>query len=151
MRGIVMRLAGLVGLVTVTESPSQAVWQADLSIRGLTVSESPGRLTVRVVLGADLGEAMAARVEVLLPVGVGIVEVSPGCAPGPAPPGMTALRARVVCSLGDLPPRSSREVQVSTTVPPAGIAAGFGAMALSDTPDPRPANNFAERTLTANH
>ena len=65
-----------------------------------------------------LAGALAARVEILLPVGVGLVELSPGCIAGPSPPGVSALRGRVVCRLGDL-----------------------------DTPDPRPGNNFAERAL----
>lgn len=123
------------------------LWQADLQVRHLTVSEARGNLTARVVIVAENGEALAARVEVLLPVGVGIVALGPSCVAGPNRTGISELRARVECTLGNMPARSSRELYVVTTTPPAGIARGFAAVAMSDTPDPKPANNFAERAL----
>jgi hypothetical protein len=124
----------------------QHVWHADLQVRSLTVTaaESDGRLTARVVVTAAQGEAIGARVEILLPVGVGIVELGPGCAPGPGAPGVPSLRARVVCTIGTLRSREVREFRVTTTAAPAGVAPRFGAMATSDTPDPNPKNNFAE-------
>lgn len=125
----------------------QHVWQADLEIRSLAVSDSSGRLTATIVVVAALGEAMAVRVEVMLPVGVGIVRISAGCVPGPSAPGVPSLRARVICTIGNLPPRVTREVSVTTTTPPAGMARRFGAMAMSDTPDPKPGNNFAEQVV----
>jgi hypothetical protein len=36
---------------------------------------------------------------------------------------------------------------VMTTLPPSGIPRTFGAFALSDTPDPKPGNNYAEGML----
>lgn len=135
-------LAGLVPTAS-----QQAIWQADLQIRSLTVTADHGTLTARVVIGSEFGEARATRVEVLLPVGVGLVEAGEGCAASPGPPGVSVLRARVICQLGNLPAHSSRTFQVLTTTPPIGIARGFGVMAMSDTPDPRPGNNFAEKTI----
>lgn len=126
---------------------SQALWQADLQVHGLTVSQARGSLTARIVVRSELGEAMGARVEVLLPVGVGLLKTSPGCNAGPHPSGISDLQGRVVCRLGDLAPRSSREVEVVTTEPPRGVVRAFGVVALSDTPDPRPANNFAEKAI----
>ena len=126
---------------------AQAVWQADLRIRDISASAADGGLRLQVVVATELGEAMAARVEIFLPVGVGLKEMAPGCVPGPNPQGVSDLRARVICRLGDIPPRSSREVHVVTTAPPPGLPRRFGAVALSDTPDPRPGNNFAEREL----
>lgn len=120
------------------------VWQADLQVRSLSVTESGGELTAKLSVVTELGEARAARVEVMLPVGVGIVRLGSGCAPGPSPPGVPSLRARVICTAGDLRPRDVREFMVTTTVPPRGIEARFGVMAMSDTPDPKPGNNFAE-------
>jgi hypothetical protein len=125
--------------------PQYVLWQADLLIRSLTVSEAKGNLTARAVVVAEFGEALAVRVEVLLPVGVGIVRLAPGCVPGPNVTGIAALRARVECNLGNMPARSSRELFVVTTTPPSGVARGFAVVAMSDTPDPKPANNFAER------
>lgn len=122
----------------------QHVWHADLQVRTLAVTESDGNLTARVVVAVEQGEAMGARVEILLPVGVGIVQLAPGCAPGPSAPGVPSLRARVVCTIGTLRPRDVREFRVTTTAAPAGVAPRFGAMATSDTPDPNPGNNFAE-------
>jgi len=125
----------------------QVLWQADLQIRTLAVSDNGGRLTAKFTVVAEFGEARATRVEILLPVGVGIVDMVAGCHPGPSAPGISVLRARVECSLGNLPPRSPRELYVVTTRPPAGVSRGFGVIALSDTPDPRPSNNFAERVV----
>lgn len=125
----------------------QHVWQADLQIRSLSVSESGGHLIAKVVVASGLGEAMAVRIEVMLPVGVGIVKVGAGCAPGPSAPGVPSLRARVICLIGNLRPHDIREFSVTTTTPPAGMASRFGAMAMSDTPDPKPGNNFAERVI----
>jgi hypothetical protein len=125
----------------------RTLWQADLQIRRLTVSEDKGNLMARVVVAAEFGEALGARVEMLLPVGVGIVTLGPGCVAGPGVAGIRELRARVECALGDMPARSHREVFVVTTTPPIGVVRGFGAVAMSETPDPRPGNNFAERAI----
>lgn len=125
----------------------QHVWQSDLQIKSLTVSEARGNLTARFVVIAEIGEAMSAKVEIMLPPGVGIVELGSGCTPGANPPGVTALRARVLCTLGNLAPRTPKELYVITTTPPARGSTGFGVIALSDTPDPRPGNNFAEKGM----
>ena len=125
----------------------RTLWQADLQIRSLTVSEDKGNLTARVVVAAEFGEALAARVEMLLPVGVGIVTLGPGCVAGPGVAGIRELRARVVCTLGNMPARTNRELFVVTTTPPNGVVRGFGAVAMSETPDPKPGNNFAERAI----
>ena len=125
----------------------RALWQADLSILSLTVTEAKGNLTARVVVSAEVGEALGARVEVLLPVGVGIVTLGSGCVAGPDVTGISALRARVECTLGNMPARSNREFFVVTTTPPNGVARGFAVVAMSDTPDPKPGNNFAERVV----
>jgi hypothetical protein len=143
---LVSGFAGL-GLGAPREAPQYALWQADLQVRSLTISEARGNLTARVVIVAEFGEALAARVEVLLPVGVGVVTLGPGCVAGPNRTGISELRARVQCSLGNMPDRSSRELFVVTTTPPNGVARGFAVVAMSDTPDPKPANNFVERVI----
>lgn len=137
---------GLFG-ISVDTAGGQHVWQADLQIRSLTVSEARGNLTARFVVIAEIGEAMAATVEIMLPPGVGIVEMGEGCKAGANPPGVSALRARVLCTIGNLPARSQREFFVTTTKPPARGSTDFGVIALSDTPDPRPGNNFAEKGI----
>jgi hypothetical protein len=70
-----------------------------------------------------------------------------GCTASAGPPGIRTLQARVTCELGNIAVRGSREVFVMTTIPPAGIPRSFGAFVMSDTPDPKPANNFAEGRL----
>jgi hypothetical protein len=125
----------------------RVLWQSDLQIRSLTVSMENGNLTARVVVAAEMGEALGARVDLLLPVGVGIVAMGKGCRAGPDVTGISELRARVECTLGNLPARTNRTLFVVTTTPPAGVARGFGAVAMSDTPDPKPGNNFAERAI----
>jgi hypothetical protein len=42
---------------------------------------------------------------------------------------------------------TNKEVFVVTTMPPAGIARGFGVVVMSETPDPKPGNNFLERVI----
>ena len=128
-------------------APQYALWQADLQVRGLTVSETGGNLRAQVVIAAESGEALAARVEVLLPVGVGIVSMAPGCRAGPSPDGIRELRARVECRLGNLQSPATRALIVVTTLPPRGVVRGFAVVAMSDTPDPKPGNNFAERVI----
>ena len=123
------------------------LWQADLQIRSLTVSEANGNLTARIIVSAEVGEALAARVDVLLPVGVGIVTLGTGCVAGPNVTGISALRARVECTLGNMPARTIREFFVVTTTPPNGVTRGFAVVAMSDTPDPKPGNNFLERVI----
>lgn len=140
-------LLGVLAAPARTGTPQLAVWQADLQVQSLTVTAAKGTLTARVVIGSEFGEAVAARAEVLLPVGVGLLETPDGCTASPGPSGVSGLRARVICQLGNLPAHSSRTFQVLTTSPPVGVARGFGVIAMSDTPDPRPANNFAERTI----
>lgn len=125
----------------------QPLWQADLQIRKLTVWMANGNLSARVVVGSEFGEAIAARLEVLLPVGVGIIHMDAGCSPGPSAPQLPSLRARIICVVGNLPSRASREYTVTTTIPPLGVARRFGVMASSDTPDPKPGNNFAEKAV----
>lgn len=141
----VILLAGSLGFAPA--ALAQTFWQADLQIRNLVVSESEGRLNARVVVVSELGAARAVRLELLLPVGVGLLELSPDCQASPGPEGVSEPRARVICRLGDLPLRASRVVQVATTLPPPGVTRGFGVMAVSDTPDPRPGNNFAEKAI----
>jgi hypothetical protein len=144
------RFAALLLSVLATLGPDarqRPLWQADLQIRSLTVSEDRGNLTARIIVTAEVGEALAARVEVLLPVGVGIVTLGPGCVAGPSMAGIRELRARVECILGDLPARSLREFFVVTTSPPNGVSRGFAAVAMSETPDPKPGNNFAQRAI----
>jgi len=143
---LVIGFAGL-GLGARRQVVQYTLWQADLQVRSLTVSEAKGNLTARVLIVAEIGEALAARVEVLLPVGVGIVTLGPGCVAGPNRTGISELRARVECSLGNMAARSNRELFVITTTPPNGIARGFAVVAMSDTPDPKPENNFVQRVI----
>jgi hypothetical protein len=127
---------------------SPPVWQADVTVQALDVTalKRGGPVTARVVIATANEDARAVRVEVLLPVGVGVLKVSDSCRASPSP--VETLSARVSCALGDMPVRARREVAVTTSggsAPDARLR--FAAFAYSDTPDPRPANNFAERVL----
>ena len=145
--------AGVAGCVAVlitgwSAKADDRFWQADVQIQSLRVTRVEGNLMGRIVVtsGRD-DEARAARLEILVPVGVGIVRMAAGCSASAGPPGVSALRARVTCELGTIPVGGSREIFVATTIPPSGIPKSFGAFAMSDTPDPKPGNNFAEKTL----
>lgn len=139
-------LASLI-LTVLTGARQTPLWQADVQIRSLTVTEEKGQLTARGIVVVAAGDALDVRVDLLLPVGVGIVSLGKECRAGPSPTGISELRARVECKLGNLSAKAERTVLVVTTAPPPGVARGFGVMAISDTPDPRPGNNFAERVI----
>ena len=129
-------------------SAEEQLWRADIRIQSLRVTRLDANLLARVVVYSENDdEARAARVEILVPVGVGIVRMAAGCTASSGPPGISILRARVSCELSTLPVRSTREVFVMTTIPPARIPTSFGAFVMSDTPDPNPGNNFAEGRL----
>lgn len=133
---------------TVSRGAAQEVWQADLRIQALEVTRIDANLVARVVVYSDNNdEARAVHVEIMLPVGVGVVRTAAGCQASASPPGVSVLRARVICDLGTLPVRTSREVFVMTTSPLTNTPKTFAVFALSETPDPRPSNNYAERTL----
>jgi len=127
---------------------AQALYQTDLRISAMDVTASGTTITAKatVIAGAP-GEARGVQLEFLLPAGVGLLEAAAGCAAGPSPPGVSSLRARVVCQLGTLAEGGKREVFVTTTSPPSGTAKTYAAFARSDTPDTKPGNNYAERTL----
>ena len=143
-------MTGMVALLLWGESAGaqEALWRADIQIQSLRVTRLDANLLLRVVVYSDNDdEARAARVEILVPVGVGIVRMAAGCSASAGPPGMRVLQARVTCELGNVAVRDSREVFVMTTTPRPGTASVFGAFAMSDTPDPKPGNNFAEGRL----
>ena len=124
------------------------IWQSDLRIESLDASElkSGGSVNARIVVAAGAADpARSVRVEIMLPIGVGVLRLGDGCKPSPSP--VNGLNARVTCEVGDIPARGSKEVSLATTARPAGFPLRFAAFAFSDTPDPAPANNFAERAL----
>jgi hypothetical protein len=123
------------------------VWQSDLQIQSLEAAEvrSGGSLNARIVITAEGSDpARAVRVEIMLPIGVGVLRLADGCKPSASP--VTGLNARVTCDVGDVQPRGTREITISTTSRASTIPLRFAAFAYSDTPDPSPANNFAEKT-----
>jgi hypothetical protein len=128
---------------------AQRTWQADLSIQSLqvTVLTPGGTLVERVAVTTDSGAAKDVRVEIMLPIGVGVLRTADGCKASPSP--VQSLHARVTCALGDVPARAERDVSIMISAPPGGGGgrARFAAFALSDTPDPLPSNNFIERVL----
>jgi hypothetical protein len=123
------------------------VWQSDLQIASLEAAElrSGASINARIVISAEGSDpAQAAKVEIMLPIGVGVLRLANGCRPSASP--VTGLNARVTCDIGDLQPRGTREITISTTNRASTIPLRFAAFAYSDTPDPSPANNFAEKT-----
>jgi Domain of unknown function DUF11 len=134
--------------------PAPRVWKADVRVQALELSEAKlgaggvkgGPLSVHIVVTTESDDvARAVRVEVMLPIGVGVLRVPSGCRPSPSP--VTALNARVTCELGDLPVRALRELLITTTARVSNAPLHVAVFALSDTPDPFPANNFADKAL----
>ena len=128
---------------------SPRVWQADLAIQSFEVAtlKPGGPITTRVVVATGNDEARGVHLEMLLPVGIGVLRVPDGCRPSPSP--VASLNGRVSCAIGDMPVRALREVSVTTSGVSADPRPHFAVFVFSDTPDPRPTNNFAERALGA--
>ncbi len=128
--------------------PRQQVWQADIQIRTLEVTKTRAGMSARVVVYTEHDdEARDARLLILLPVGVGVERLAPGCAATPGPSMVPSLRATVACDLGAIADRGYREVALTTSLPPDGQPKRFGVFAYSGTPDPVPGNNYAERVV----
>jgi hypothetical protein len=126
----------------------QQVWQADIQIRTLEVTKSRKAMSVRVVVYTENDdEARDARLLVLLPVGVGVERLAPGCEATPGPSMVPSLRAAVTCSLGGIADRGYREVGLTISRPAEGSPRRLGVFAYSATPDPVPGNNYAERVV----
>lgn len=129
-------------------SAGQQTWKADVQIRTLEITKARSGMTARVVVYTENDdEARDARLLILLPVGVGVERLASGCAASPGPSMVPSLRATVACDLGPIADRGYREVVLMTTLPPEGMPKRFGVFAYSGTPDPVPANNYAERTI----
>jgi hypothetical protein len=141
------RLAALAPLLALGAGGStQAAWQADLRIERIELTQASGLVTVRVALYSDNDHpARNAAVHIFLPVGSKAARVPPGCLPSPSP--SDGSQARVDCQLGELRVREGRDVSLVATVPSTG--GRFAAFVFSDTPDPVPSNNYAERVLPA--
>jgi hypothetical protein len=148
-----MRTAGLAALAAVGlgagpgAAPIQQVWRADLRIQSLDVqSLGAGGYALRLVVTSDRDDAaQSARLELLLPVGVGVLRATPGCRPSPSP--INGLAGRLTCELGTIPARGTREITVAMSSPGSGARPRVAAMVMSDTPDPVPGNNYLEREL----
>ncbi len=125
---------------------TQAGWQADVRIQSIELVAVKGRsLNARIVITSDNdGDARNTRLEILLPVGVGVSRLAPGCRASSVP-GQVAVNARVSCDLGDIPVRGIREVTIATSAPAPNVLMRVAAFVMSDTPDPMPSNNYAER------
>ena len=124
------------------------VWQADIQIRTLEVTRGKTTMSARVVVYSDNDDdAQDARLLILLPVGVGIDRLAPGCTASRGPSMVPALRAAVACEMGSIRNRGFHEVTVTTTLPADRSPKRFGVFTYSSTPDPSPGNNYAERTI----
>ena len=130
-------------------APTQGrVWQADIQVRTLEITKTKTNMSARVVVYTERNDAARdARLLILLPVGVGIERLGPGCAASAGPSMVPALRAMVLCDLGVIENGAYKEVAVTTTLPAEPLPKRFGVFAYSSTPDPAPGNNYAERTI----
>jgi hypothetical protein len=125
---------------------AQPAWQADIRIEALQVTRTGSTLVGRVIVTSDNGaDALGAHLDLLLPIGATITQLVPGCRAGSGNQGVVGL---VSCDLGTLPVRSVRVVTVAATIPATSGPARLGAFVRSDTPDPVPANNYADRAAT---
>jgi hypothetical protein len=156
------RLTAAVALaITMNEGDAQAVWQADVRVQLLEVTAlrpaptltarrsdsttGAQQLSARVVITSDNDDdARSVRLDILLPVGAGVIRYPSGCQASPS--AVSTLTGRVTCDLGNIPVRGLREIVISTTGT-VSKGARFAAIVTSDTPDPTPGNNFAEQVV----
>ena len=158
--GALALLAVLALAAPVNGAASQAVWQADVRVQLLEItalrsapvakrldaaSTGSRQLSARVVITSDNDDdARGVRLDILLPVGAGVMRLPPGCQASPS--AVATLAGRVTCELGSIPVRGLREIVIATTgTVPSG--AHFAALVTSETPDPTPGNNFAEQVV----
>jgi hypothetical protein len=147
MNGVGRLVVGLSPFLGCAPAAAQEVWQADVRVQTLEVAPAgKGAVTVRIAITSDNDDdAHGTRVEILVPIGAGVVRLAPGCRPSPSP--VTGLVGRVICDLGTVPVRGLREVTIALSVPPSGFSRRVGVFVGSDTPDPIPGNNYAEREV----
>jgi hypothetical protein len=145
---LTLAVLSLVAYSTSTFYRQGQIWQADVQIRTLEVTRTKSAITVRVVVYTEKDdEARNSHLIVLLPLGVGIERLGPGCTAMAGPSMLPSLRAAVDCDLGSIPDKGIREAVVTTTIPPDVVPKRFGVFVYSSTPDPNPGNNYAERTI----
>ena len=143
MPGAHLLVAAIVALFVGQGPPPQA----DIRVESLALVRNADRtVTARVAITSDNNSvARAARLELFIPVGAVVTRLEAGCrAVSVAGPAATA---RVSCDLGDLPVRAIKTVAVTTNPVRSGVPYRVAAFVQSDTPDPLPANNYAERIL----
>ena len=142
-----LSLSGLCLLGLPAGLGAQRTWQADIRIKTLEVQPvGQASLSVRIQVTSDDREtARESRLEILVPVGLDVLRVGPGCRPSAS--ALANVTGRVTCELGDIPVRGLREVMLVTSRPPAANGARFAAFVMSSTPDPVPTNNYAERAI----
>ncbi|HJU89240.1 MAG TPA: hypothetical protein VJ672_07610 [Gemmatimonadaceae bacterium] len=156
----VLAMLAVTAAATAAVIPKQEVWQADVRVQALEVTPlrvatntatstaraAGGQLSMRAVITSDNDDdARRVRLEVLLPIGVGVLRLGPGCQAGAS--AVSTLTGRVTCDLGDIPVRGLREVVITTTGPVNGGGGRFAVFVTSDTPDPLPSNNYSERAI----
>ena len=133
-------------LFSVTNVLAQARSQADVQVRSMTAARVGDTLVCKFeVFSFHDDDAVNTTARVLLPVGTKFLSSATACV------GSTAVRdgtqAFATCDIGRLGVGESKTVQVVTTLPHiATIRKTFGAFAWSETPDPRPRNNYGEAT-----
>ena len=146
MIGRMMVALAALSIGRVAAASAQEVWQADVRIQSLEVTGGRGSIAIRVVVTSDNDDdAMGVRLDVLLPVGAGVMRLAQGCRASPSP--VANLAARVTCELGTIVVRGLREVTIAASTPPPGPGHKVAVVVMSDTPDPEPANNYAERMV----
>ena len=146
MIGRMMVALAALSIGRVAAASAQEVWQADVRIQSLEVTGGRGSIAIRVVVTSDNDDdAMGVRLDLLLPVGAGVMRLAQGCRASPSP--VANLAARVTCELGTIVVRGLREVTIAASTPPPGPGHKVAVVVMSDTPDPEPANNYAERMV----
>ena len=136
----------IVGTGLLSPGGQQRLRQSDIGIQVITVQVEAGELISRVVVYAGMDDPSdGVRLELLLPPGSTVFRMPPGCMSDADPRG-SQVRGRISCSLGTLAVHERRQLVFATSIPAPAVPKSVAAFVSSDSPDPRPGDNFSLRT-----
>lgn len=121
--------------------------QSDIGIQVMTVQAEAGELVSRVVVYAGMDDPSdGVHLEFLLPPGSTVYRMPPGCGTEGDGRG-SPIRGRISCNLGTLAVHERRQLVFATSVPGLAVPKSVAAFVSSDSPDPRPGDNFSLKTV----
>ncbi len=125
----------------------QRLRQSDIGIQALTVQIEAGAMVSHVVVYAGMDDPSdGVHLELLLPPGSTVLRMPPECVAVTDVKG-SPVRGRISCNLGTFVVNERRHLVFASSVPLPTIPKAVAAFVSSDSPDPRPGDNFSLKIL----